>query len=320
MATLISSDNNSNALNEAVARLKLGQPVAIPTETVYGLAGIASNGQAVAKIFQIKGRPSFNPLICHVDGLVMASKYAHLCQISEGLAKHFWPGPLTLVLREKSGTNIHDLVTADLGTIGIRCPEGLARQIISAVGEPLAAPSANKSGKLSPTNAGHVLDDFKDQDLLVIDNGPSKVGLESTIISVIDGHLTLLRPGSVTIEQIETVCGLKVKTAGNSTGILAPGMMKSHYAPRSKVLLNRTECEPNSAWLGFGNQPFPDNAVRALNLSPDSNLAVAAANLYAYLKQLDGDDIASICVAPIPMEELGIAINDRLTRAAAPRN
>ncbi len=319
MTRIISTNDWPQALSAGVAELRHGKLIAIPTETVYGLAADATNGEAVAEIFALKGRPSFNPLICHVDGMVMAEEYGLMNEFAHRLAKAFWPGPLTLVVPLVENSNLHDLVTAGLGTVGLRCPQGLARQIISALGKPVAAPSANRSGKISPTSADHVAKEFAGSDLLIIDGGPSAVGLESTIVKIDGDKLTLLRSGAVTREEIETVSGTRISIATEADGILAPGMMVSHYAPDALMKLNCETCDEGAGWLGFGNRQIPHNAVNSLNLSPQSSLVEAAANLYAYMKRLDATGVAKICVSPIPMEDLGIAINDRLGRAAAPR-
>lgn len=319
MANSVSTANWSQTLSMAVATLRDGETVVIPTETVYGLAADATNGEAVAKIFAMKGRPSFNPLICHVDGQIMAETYGLMNDMASRLAASFWPGPLTIVVPLNANSKIHDLVTAGLGSVGLRCPTGFSREIISALGKPLAAPSANKSGKISPTLAAHVIEEYEGEDLLVIDGGPCVVGLESTIVKVDGENLTLLRSGSVTSEELEEVAKTKVNFPNRGDGIQAPGMMASHYAPNAGVKLNCEACDNDEAWLGFGNRPTPSTAVHSLNLSKSSNLVEAAANLYAHLKQLDATGVNTICVSPIPMEELGIAINDRLSRAAAPR-
>jgi L-threonylcarbamoyladenylate synthase len=319
MPAIFSATYRSDALNAAVADLRAGKPVAIPTETVYGLAADATNGEAVARIYQMKGRPQFNPLICHVDGLVMAQEYGLLNDLAIRLASELWPGPLTIVVPARRGTPLSELVTAGLATVGLRCPKGLARQIISAFGKPLAAPSANRSGRVSPTTAAHVAEEYDDATLTIIDGGPCEVGLESTIVKVLEGRIVLLRHGAITAEEIETVTGIVPDLAQAREGIQAPGMLASHYAPDASVEMNCETCGISDGWLGFGNRMAPQNAALSLNLSPSSNLVEAAANLYGYLKQFDAEGIKRICVSPVPMEGLGIAINDRLSRAAAPR-
>ncbi|MCB1423291.1 MAG: threonylcarbamoyl-AMP synthase [Nitratireductor sp.] len=319
MPEIIIANHSTDALNRAIGKLRAGELVAIPTETVYGLAADATSGEAVAKIFATKQRPSFNPLICHVDGVVMAQQYGKFDMIAERLANTFWPGPLTLILPLVPESGIHDLVTAGLDSIGLRCPRGFSRQVISAFGRPLAAPSANRSGRISPTTAQHVAADFAGTDLLILDAGACEAGLESTIVKIDGNRLILLRPGVITAEEIADVAGKPVDLPDTDGKVLAPGMMKSHYAPDAQVMLDCETCPDGAAWLGFGNRAKPANAAEGLNLSETSNLVEAAANLYAYLKQLDESGADLICVSPIPREELGIAINDRLQRAAAPR-
>lgn len=317
--TTIGADDSARAISRAIAELRAGRPFAMPTETVYGLAADACNGAAVARIFEMKGRPSFNPLICHVDGLAMAERLAVLTPAARRLAKAFWPGPLTLVVPVRPQSGIHELVTAGLGTVGLRCPKGIARAIISAWGGPVAAPSANRSGRVSPTSAAHLADEYPAEDLLVIDGGPSAVGLESTIVAVGRQGIEMLRPGAILAGEIEAVAGIPVTAPKMDGKVLAPGMMASHYAPRALVIPDCEELLADAAWLGFGNREAPGGAIAAINLSASSNLVEAAANLYAALKTLDASGAQRICVSPIPREGLGIAINDRLQRAAAPR-
>ena len=321
MVQIINTGDEGAAISAAVQRLRDGEPVAIPTETVYGLAADATNGEAVAKIFEMKGRPSFNPLVCHVDGMTMATELGSCSHLFEQLAHAFWPGPLTLVVPLAAHSPVHDLVTAGLGSVGLRCPQGISRAIISALGRPLAAPSANRSGRISPTSAQHVADEFPDTGLMVVDDGPCPVGLESTILKIEGQRLVLLRPGTITADDIEAVTGIKPALAEASAGIQAPGMMTSHYAPDARVILDCEKPLPGSAWLDFGNRDGDNHPglKMALNLSPSSDLRQAAANLYSYLKLLDASGAETICVAPIPMAGLGVAINDRLKRAAAPR-
>ena len=303
---------------EAIERLRVGKCVAIPTETVYGLAADATNGFAVAEIFRMKGRPSFNPLLCHVCDFDMASRTGHFSQLAKMLATAFWPGPLTLVVPLKEENGIHPLVTAELPSVGIRCPKGSARDLIRHFGKPLAAPSANRSGRISPTTAAHVRSEFPNEDLLVIDEGSCDCGLESTIIKVEGAELITLRPGSVTDGMIEAATGIKPH-AFSGNGIEAPGMMTSHYAPDARVRLNCEQAPSDGAWLQYGPET-KESDIPNLNLSPTGSLIEAAANLYQYLKQLDQMAVDTIHVSPIPQEGVGIAINDRLRRAAAPRD
>lgn len=313
------------ALEVASAILADGFPVAIPTETVYGLAADATNPAAITRIYETKGRPRFNPLICHMADLEMAQRYAKFDDLSLALAKAFWPGPLTIVLPLKDNSGIHPLATAGLDTVGIRVPQGFAGELIKAFNRPLAAPSANSSGKISPTSAPHVEDDLGEKIKLVLDAGSAVVGVESTIVKVeSDGTLRLLRPGGLASQDIERVAGKKLlRSATASPAIEAPGMLASHYAPGAAVRLEATTVETGEAIITFGEiQPLPgqDKAKVVLNLSPSADLAEAAANLFGYLKMADASGADSIAVTAIPPHGLGEAINDRLARAAAPRS
>ena len=242
--------------------------------------------------------------------------------MAEQLAKAFWPGPLTLILPLKEDYGIHPLVTANLGTVGLRCPQGPATKIIEACGKPLAAPSANRSGKISPTTAQHVVREFADSDLTIIDNGACSVGVESTIVKPEDGSLRILRPGSVTAEMIETATGVAPQVAAPDSGIEAPGMMVSHYAPNADLRLGQTKCAEGSGLIAFGpgKDRNRDDAVEIINLSETGDLAEAASRLYGALSALDEAGIETISVEPIPNSGLGVAINDRLSRAAAPKD
>ena len=301
--------------------LRSGGLVAIPTETVYGLAADASNGRAVAGIYEAKGRPSFNPLIAHVADMAMAEQIAVFDPLSQKLAENFWPGPLTLVLPLKGGAPVNSLVTAGLSTIGVRCPKGPAGELIRLLGHPLAAPSANSSGRISATSAAAVQADLGARIPLILDDGASPVGVESTIVKVEDGKVRLLRPGGISAEAIEAVIGQTVERADQRAAIEAPGMLASHYAPHAKVRLDAVRIMPGEALLAFGGRRGcgHENAKTVLNLSPNGDLAEAASNLFAFLDQLDKSGAATIAVEPIPERGLGEAINDRLMRAAAPR-
>lgn len=295
----------------AADRLREGKLIALPTETVYGLAGDAANGEAVANIYETKGRPRFNPLIVHVGSRAAASRIAEFNSAAVRLIEAFWPGALTLVLPLRAGAPVASLVTAGLDTVAIRCPaHEVTRTVLDAFGQPFVAPSANRSGRISPTTADHVAAEFGDE-VPVLDGGPCEMGLESTIVGLAGEHPTLLRPGAIAREEIEAVLGVTLGAPGDS--IAAPGMMTSHYAPEAKVRLEAEECRAGEVLLGFGGT---DGAT--LDLSPKGDLREAAANLFSYLRQLDerGQPIA---IAPIPDEGLGVAINDRLRRAAAPR-
>lgn len=309
------------ALDEALAAIAAGEPVAIPTETVYGLAADAANGRAIARIYEAKGRPRFNPLIAHVDTLEMAERIGRFDPLSRQLAQAFWPGPLTLVLPLQPGAAVHALVTAGLDTVALRMPRGFAATLVAALGRPLAAPSANRSGRISATTAEAVAADLGTRIPLIVNGGPTPVGVESTILKVEDGRLLLLRAGGVTAEEIEAATGQKVER-GAGGRIEAPGMLASHYAPDARVRLNATEVLPGEALLAFGpvRAKGAERAKAVLNLSAAGDLGEAATNLFSHLQALDDSGASMIAAEPVPHHGLGAAINDRLSRAAAPRD
>ena len=308
-------------MEQALALLKTGEVVAIPTETVYGLAADATNGAAVARIFEAKGRPRFNPLIAHVCDLAMAERIGVFDPLSRKLAEKFWPGPLTLVLPLRPGAGIHPLAAAGLETIALRMPRGFGAKLIARFGRPLAAPSANASGRISPTSAAAVAASLGDRIKLVVDGGATTVGLESTILKVEGRTVRLLRPGAVTAADVEAAVGIR-PVRGGSGGIQAPGMMASHYAPGAAVRLNAGSVGKGEALLAFGPVRAQGwrEAAAIRNLSQTGDLREAASNLFAYLRELDASGAATIVVEPVPDEGLGEAINDRLGRAAAPRD
>jgi len=310
------------AIREAVAALADAKAIALPTETVYGLAADATAPAAITAIYETKGRPRFNPLICHMSDLAMAERYAVFDPVSRRLAEAFWPGPLTLVLPLRPESDIHPLATAGLDTVGIRVPKGFAGALIRAFGRPLAAPSANTSGKISATDADHVDADLGSRIPLILDAGPSAIGVESTIVKVENGEMRLLRPGGLAAADIERVAGLRLKRKRQaSAAIEAPGMLASHYAPGAAVRLDATEVTAGEALIRFGDRPVAgeEKAAIVLDLSPQGDLRQAAANLFAFMKRADATGAATIAVTPIPDDGLGEAINDRLRRAAAPR-
>ena len=313
-------DSSEDSMAEAVACLADGGLVGLPTETVYGLAADATAGRAVARIYEAKGRPSFNPLIAHVSSMEMAQRLARFEPLALALAERFWPGPLTLVLPLAEGSPVHPLVTAGLATLALRMPRCPMAEIVDRLGRPLAAPSANRSGKVSPTTAAHVARSLGNRVDLILDAGPARVGLESTILKPQGETLYLLRPGGLTVEAISEAVGLPVMS-GQGGGIEAPGQMQSHYAPAGSVRLNATYVEPGEHLIAFGGADIAGaaGAASVFDLSPGGDLAEAAGNLFAALTALDRADITRIAVAPIPERGLGIAINDRLRRAAAPR-
>jgi L-threonylcarbamoyladenylate synthase len=314
------------AVAAAVRCLAAGGLVAFPTETVYGLGADAADAASVARLYQAKGRPAFNPLIAHVGDLAAARRIARFDAQALALAEAFWPGPLTLVLPKTSDCVVADLATAGLETIAIRVPaHPLAREILRAFGGPVVAPSANLSGHVSPTTAAHVQSDLEGRIDLIVDGGAVAVGVESTIVGCFEAPM-LLRPGGVPRGQIEALLGRTLvqppEDAHHETGQpLAPGMLASHYAPRTKVRLNAHGVEPGEALLAFGADGLPgvDAAVAVMNLSADGDLAEAAANLFSYLRALDTKTPRAIAVMAVPQHGLGEAINDRLRRAAVGR-
>lgn len=307
---LLSADKAG--IDRAAALLREGALVAFPTETVYGLGADARDDRAVARIFEAKGRPRFNPLIVHVADVAAARRIAAFGSEAERLAAAFWPGPLTLVLPLLRAAGISPLVTAGLETIALRVPaHPLARQLLIAFGGPVAAPSANPSGRVSPTRAEHVVDGLSGRIAAVLDGGPCTVGVESTILGLA-GRPALLRPGGLPQEALESCLGHPLDTGGNAVKPTAPGQLASHYAPAVAVRLDAAAPRRGEVYLGFG--PVPSD----LNLSPSGDLVEAAANLFHYLRRLD-ETGRPIAVAPIPEKGLGRAINDRLRRAAAPR-
>lgn len=318
---LIKAADDPAAIEEAAHLLDQGQCVVVPTETVYGLSADATNGAAVARIFDIKGRPSFNPLICHVHSLELAERLARFGDVERTLAKAFWPGPLTIVAPRQSDCPVHGLAMAGLDTIGLRQPVGVMAELSARLDRPLAAPSANISGKVSPTSAGHVAASLGDRVSLILDGGATSIGVESTIVTIEAGEIVLLRPGGIPREAIEAIVGMPVRTREEAAEINAPGQMTSHYAPFGRVRLNAESVEPNEWLIAFGpeRRSGEEQAAGVVNLSPSGNLEEAAANLFNVLARLDRPDVQSIAVAPIPSEGLGEAINDRLARAAAPR-
>jgi L-threonylcarbamoyladenylate synthase len=305
----------AQASEDAARVLAAGGLVAFPTETVYGLGADATNGQAVARLYAAKGRPRFNPLIAHVLDLTAARRLAAFNAAAERLAEKFWPGPLTLVLPKAADCPVADLATAGLGTIALRVPaHSVARELLTKFGKPVVAPSANRSGHVSPTTAAHVLGDLRGRIDLIVDGGATPVGLESTIVGCA-GAPTLLRPGALPRETIEATLGVALAEATSRDSPEAPGMLASHYAPRAKLRLNASAAQAGETLLGFGSAPGA-----ALNLSQGGDLVEAAANLFSHLRALDAKGAKVIAVMPIPHQGLGEAINDRLQRAAAPRS
>jgi L-threonylcarbamoyladenylate synthase len=309
-------------ITEAAKAIATGDLVAFPTETVYGLGGDATSDRAVARIYEAKGRPSFNPLIVHVASLAAAAEYAELPVAAMTLARRFWPGPLTLVLPRRPGCPLSLLVSAGMDSVALRVPaHPVARGLLLLSGRPLAGPSANPSGRISPTTAQHVEEGLGDKVAMILDGGPCEIGLESTVVSLLEETPQILRPGAISREEIASELGRPVTMAAQvgdvAEGLHGPGRLLSHYAPHCSVRLNAKDVTAGEALLAFG--PDAPSAPVTLNLSAAGDLTEAAANLFAMLRALDRTDISGIAVSPIPEHGLGIAINDRLRRAAAPR-
>jgi L-threonylcarbamoyladenylate synthase len=310
------------AIARAARLLARGRLVAMPTETVYGLAGDATRRSAVARIYAAKGRPAFNPLIVHVASTAAVQRFAILDARARALARRFWPGPMTLVLKRKPGAAIPRAVAAGRDTLAIRVPSHpVAQRLLRRLGRPVAAPSANRSGRVSPTAARHVAASLSKYVGLILDAGSSPVGLESTVIDVSGPAVHILRPGAVTREAIEAAIGPTAEPAAatGSAARASPGQLASHYAPRLPLRLGAAGPRDGEAYLAFGAAPAGVSGDRVVNLSARGDLAEAAANLFAALHALDRPGFTAIAVAPIPETGIGVAINDRLRRAAAPR-
>jgi L-threonylcarbamoyladenylate synthase len=316
----------AGAIDDAIRCLAAGGLVAFPTETVYGLGADATNSEAVARLYAAKGRPAFNPLIAHVTDRAAARRLADFDADATRLAEAFWPGPLTLVLPKTAECPVAELATAGLDSVAVRVPHhAVAQEILAGFGRPVVAPSANRSGHVSPTTAAHVRADLEGRIDLIVDGGATAVGVESTIVACL-GDPLLLRPGGVPREAIERVLGrplgdLPAGIADDDEAPLAPGMLASHYAPHTPVRLDAKRVAPGEALLAFG-PVLPDGAggaARVLNLSTRGDLIEAAANLFSHLRALDAAGARAIAVMPIPHQDLGEAINDRLARAASPR-
>lgn len=313
----MSTSVDKRAIEDAAALLRDGKLVAFPTETVYGLGADATNADAVLAIYETKGRPRFNPLIAHVADLDMAETLAVFSPLARALAEKFWPGPLSIVVPLRPGHGLADIATAGLETVALRMPDHpIALALLRATGRPLSAPSANPSGKLSPTTSEQVRRGFAGK-VPVLDGGPCKAGVESTIVTVDGDTIIQLRAGALAREDIEEAFGRKVSRAAKGAKISAPGMLLSHYAPNAAMRLD-TAPQPGEAFLAFG--PHPDFRGEMRNLSPSADLHEAARNLFSMLHELDATGAEMIAVSPIPHQGLGEAINDRLQRAAAPRD
>ncbi len=308
----------AGAIDEAAQALLEGRLVAFPTETVYGLGGLATDDEAVARIYEAKGRPAYNPLILHVADSDSAHRISSFTEQAEAVASAFWPGPLTLVLPRLPGAGIASRATAGLDTVAIRVPSHpVAQALLQAVASPVAAPSANPSGRVSPTTAEHVAADLREAVTLVLDGGPCPVGLESTVIDLSGERPRLLRPGGLPRARLVSLLG-GVEEATDAERPTSPGQLASHYAPRLPVRLDAADAAPDEALLAFGPD-IPPGAMVVRNLSPTCDPGEAARNLFAMLRKLDRSGAVRIAVMPIPGDGLGEAIRDRLRRAAAPR-
>ncbi len=305
-------------IERAAVLLRAGELVAFPTETVYGLGADATNDRAVVRIFEVKGRPRFNPLIVHVPGLPEAEALAVFDERARSVAHHFWPGPLTLVLPRRDDSGLSLLVSGGLDTVALRLPvHGVDLDLMMETGRPIAAPSANRSGRVSPTTAAHVAEEFGADVAMILDGGPCQFGIESTVLDLSGPVPMLLRPGAVTVEELREFLG-PIKAATAESTLRSPGQLPSHYAPMLPVRLDVTAAWPGEALLAFG-PTAPPGFAEVLFLSRTGDLAEAAANLFAMLRRLDRPEFTGIAVMPVPGEGLGRAINDRLRRAAAPR-
>ncbi len=306
-----------SAIYRAADALASGKLAAFPTETVYGLGADATNAVAVAAIFEMKGRPRFNPLIVHVADYDAAVAHAKFTRHAGNLASHFWPGPLTLVLPKRPRSTICDLVSAGLDTIALRVPANdIAHHLLRFARCPVAAPSANRAGHVSPTSAAHVAQDLGEGPEIILDGGDTELGLESTVIDLSGPQPLLLRPGAIPREEIEKIIKTTLGNAATPDRPASPGQLARHYAPRTKLRLEATSVEPGEALLAFGDTPFATQGP-VVNLSPEGDLREAASRFFAALRELDACGCSAIAVAPVPDTGLGEAINDRLRRAAA---
>ena len=312
---------STQAISQAAKILRLGGLVSFPTETVYGLGADATNSFAVAKIYAAKGRPNFNPLIAHISDISRAMREANLSDMALKLAEKFWPGPLTIVAPVSKECSVCDLARAGLPSIALRVPSHpIAQSLITALGQPIAAPSANRSGHVSPVTAAHVATDLLQKLDIILDGGRAHTGIESTIISCCEEQPTLLRAGAISRESIEETLGSKLSDPINNK-LIAPGMMLSHYAPMAQLRLNAQHISKDEVGMDFGGQLLNVSSTHRIvhDLSPSGDLTEAAANLFSFLREIDDMQYAKVAVAPIPQYDLGEAINDRLSRASQPK-
>ncbi len=310
---------NGKVIQQAYEILSNGELLAIPSETVYGLGADATSDSAISRIYKIKKRPHINPLILHVSNINMVEQFAETNTLFYSLSKYFWPGPLTVILNQKKNNEISKLATSNLSSVAVRLPDNkIFQNIIKKFNNPIAAPSANISGNISPTNPYHVYEDFGEEIKLIIDGGQSEKGIESTVVDVRSNDIIILRDGPITKKMLKNKVDCKIKKKGSNKNILSPGQMFKHYSPSKKLIINSIKPTKNCSFLGFNNI-MPDEKFDgiALNLSIGGDLNEAASNLFKMLRFLDKTDTQEIVVAPIPNKDMGLAINDKLKRASS---
>ena len=310
---------SGKVIQQAYEILSNGELLAIPSETVYGLGADATSDSAISKIYKLKKRPHINPLILHVSNIKMVEQFTETNPLFYLLSNYFWPGPLTMILNQKKNNNISELATSNLSSVAVRLPDNkIFQNMIEKFNNPIAAPSANISGHISPTNPYHVYEDFGEEIKLIIDGGQSEKGVESTVIDIRSNDIIILRHGPITQKMLENRVDCKIKKKGSNKKILSPGQMFKHYSPSKKLIINSIKPKKNCSFLGFGNI-MPDVKFDgiALNLSIRGDLNEAASNLFKMLRFLDKTDTQEIVVAPIPNKDIGFAINDKLKRASS---
>ena len=310
---------SGKVIQQAYEILSNGELLAIPSETVYGLGADATSDSAISKIYKLKKRPHINPLILHVSNIKMVEQFTETNPLFYLLSNYFWPGPLTMILNQKKNNNISELATSNLSSVAVRLPDNkIFQNIIEKFNNPIAAPSANISGHISPTNPYHVYEDFGEEIKLIIDGGQSEKGVESTVIDIRSNDIIILRHGPITQKMLENRVDCKIKKKGSNKKILSPGQMFKHYSPSKKLIINSIKPKKNCSFLGFSNI-MPDEKFDgiALNLSIGGDLNEAASNLFKMLRFLDKTDTQEIVVAPIPNKDIGFAINDKLKRASS---
>ena len=310
---------SGKVIQQAYEILSKEELLAVPSETVYGLGADATSDSAISRIYKIKKRPHINPLILHVSNINMVEQFAETNTLFYSLSKYFWPGPLTVILNQKKNNEISKLATSNLSSVAVRLPDNkIFQNIIEKFNNPIAAPSANISGNISPTNPYHVYEDFGEEIKLIVDGGQSEKGVESTVVDVRSNDIIILRDGPITQKMLENKVDCKIKKKGSNKNILSPGQMFKHYSPSKKLIINSIKPTKNCSFLGFNNI-MPDEKFDgiALNLSIGGDLNEAASNLFKMLRFLDKTDTQEIVVAPIPNKDVGLAINDKLKRASS---